>query len=237
MFNLGDIPAGKAAVCEFKVQFKNDAANSTYINHATLKSTSHDEVYLKAPEVAVMASEDHPDAYTNIHYKLFIGEGTQDGTPLHLWGPDNKISLCDICIVGNRLMTDYYRKSVGNGTITVPSAITDRDVRFFMSHGVLRPDEYISWEVPATQDQIYRVLSFALKKDLGSSSQAPMARHEGAALICKETQRDISPRTNGLNLAHFTDKGPYGSLIDEVSNSHDYTLDSNGRESWVSILD
>ena len=47
---------------------------------------------------------------------------------------------------------------------------------------------------------------------------------------------DKNPNTNGLPVAYFSDKGSYANLIDEVSNSHDYTMDSRGNETWTAIL-
>jgi hypothetical protein len=63
-----------------------------------------------------------------------------------------------------------------------------------------------------------------------------MSRVNAANLICDLTGRDKNPNTNGLPLAYFTDKGYYAGLIDEVSNSHEYTLDSRGNETWISII-
>ncbi|MCD7947392.1 MAG: DUF11 domain-containing protein [Oscillospiraceae bacterium] len=230
VINLGDIDAGKEVKVSFTVQFKNDAANSSYTNHATIKSTSHDSVYVKAPEVVIMAGGGKEfDAYTEVHYKLFIG--FPDGE----WKPSENISLNNMCILGYRLMTDYYRSTLGNGTITVPDGITDREVQFFISHGIISASEY-SNGTDATQSQIYRILNYAIGAGLSSNSSAGMSRTSVATLICELTGRDTNPNTNGLYVAYFPDKGSYVGLIDEVSNSHDYTLDSSGNETWISIL-
>jgi hypothetical protein len=63
-----------------------------------------------------------------------------------------------------------------------------------------------------------------------------MSRADVASLVCDLTGRDKTPNTNSLPLAYFTDKGAYAGLINEVSNSHDYTIDSRGKENWISIL-
>jgi uncharacterized repeat protein (TIGR01451 family) len=229
--NLGDITPGASVKCEFQVQFKNDASNSTYVNHATLKSVSHDSVYVKAPEVVVM----NGGGFTDIHYRLFVGHGDGEGNPLYIWGPADNITLTQICLVGYRMMTDFYRSSLGNGTITVPDGVTSREVQYLISHGVISANEYLAGG-DATQSQIYRVLNFALGANLTSNVTNGMTRAAVASLICDLTGRDKTPNTNGLPVAYFSDKGGYAGLIDEVSNSHDYTVDSQGNETWLSII-
>jgi hypothetical protein len=132
-------------------------------------------------------------------------------------------------------MTDYYRSSLGNGTITVPDGITSREIQYFISHGVISAAEYTA-AADATQSQIYRVLNFALGASLTSNVTTGMSRASVASLICDLTGRDKSPNTNSLPVAYFSDKGGYAGLIDEVSNSHDYTMDSNGNETWISVI-
>jgi uncharacterized repeat protein (TIGR01451 family) len=231
VINLGDIEAGQFVKCEFQVQFKNDASNSTFVNHATLKGANQDSVYVKAPEVTIM----NGGGSTDIHYCLFVGYGDGNGNPLYLWKPDTNITTTQICLLGYRLMTDFYRSSLGNGTVTVPDRITLREVQYFISHGVISASEY-SAGADATQSQIYRVLNFALGANLSSNVSAGMSRASVASLICDLTGRDKSPNTNGLPVAYFSDKGSYAGLIDEVSNSHDYTMDSTGKETWISII-
>ena len=234
--NLGDIAAGKTVKCEFTVQFKNDAANSAYTNYATIKSTSHDNVYVKSPEVVIMGGgDDNITHASEIHYKLFVGYGESDGTPLYIWGPMDNMQLDQMCMLGYRMMTDYYRSSLGNGTITIPDGIRYREVQFFISHGVISASEYAAGK-EATQSQIYRILNYAINAGLSSNSNSNMTRASVATLICDITNRDKTPNTNGLSLAYFSDKGSDAAIIDEVSNSHDYTLDSNGNETWISIL-
>ena len=230
--NLGDIAAGQSVKCQFSVQFKNDAANSAYTNHATIRSVNQANVYVKAPEVTIMSGGE--SSITDIHYKLFAGFGFGDGSPRYEWRPANDMQLNHMMIVGYRLMTDFYRGSLGNGTFTVPDDITDRESQFFISHGVITAAEYT--EGAATLSQIYRILNFAIGANLHSTSAAPMSRASVAALICDLTGRDKNPNTNGLPVAYFSDKGSYANLIDEVSNSHDYTMDSRGNETWTAIL-
>ena len=230
VISLGDIEIGKTVSVKFTVQFKNDAANSTYTNHATIVSISHDSVYVKAPEVYILpgGGEDFL-TYTEMHYKLFIGY--DDGE----WKPATEMRLDHMCILGYRLMTDYYRSSLGNGTVTVPNDITDREVQFMLFHGIISAAEYEAGEA-ATQSQIYRILNYAVGAGLSSNGTSAMSRASVASLICGLTGRDKTPNTNGLPVAYFPDKGPYVGLIDEVSNSHDYTLDSSGNETWISII-
>ena len=232
VINLGDIETGKTVAVHFTVQFKNDAANSTYTNHATIVSTSHDNVYVKAPEVYIAGgggTGDTPNSYTEIHYKLFIGN--DDGE----WKPNADMRLDHMCLLGYRLMTDYYRSTLGNGSVTVPDSVKDREAQFFISHGIISAAEYET-NTAATQSQIYRILNYAVGAGLSSNGTSTMSRASVASLICDLTGRDKTPNTNGLAVAYFPDKGSYAGLIDEVSNSHDYTLDSSGNETWISIL-
>lgn len=90
VINFGDIAAGQSVKCDFMVQFKNDAANSTYTNHATLKSTNKDSVYVKAPEVVIIGGGDST-YFSDIHYKLFVGYGVARAIP-SIFG--NRVSAC-----------------------------------------------------------------------------------------------------------------------------------------------
>lgn len=238
VYNLGDIAPGQEVICKFTVQFKNDAAGQTYTNNATLKGNNQPNVYVKAPEILVLGGGtpgETPDSGSDIHYKLFGGHGDANGNPLFIWTPNDNIKMVDMCRVGYRLMTDYYRDTTGNGTITVPNGVTDREAQYFISHGIISAAEYTAG-ADATQSQIYRILNAALKTNLQSTSTTGMSRASVAKLICELTKRDDTPNTNGLTVAYFSDKGSYIALIDEVSNSHDYTLDSNGNETWTAIL-
>lgn len=232
-FTLGDIEPGKEVVCKFSVQIKNDAAGHTYINHATIKSSNGKTVYVKAPEVVIIASDDILP--TDNHYKLFVGHGDNLGNPLFIWDPDGDIQIDHMFILGYRLMTDDYRKAAGNGTITVPSGVTSREAQYFISHGVISANEYTSGAV-ATQSQVYRILNATTGANLSSNSTAGVKRIDVANLVCDFTKRDKTPNTNGLPLAFFSDKGTHAGLIDEVSNSHEYTKDSSGNETWTKIL-
>lgn len=236
VYNLGDIAPGQAIICSFMVQMKNDAAGQTYTNNATLKGTDGRNVFVKAPEILILSGDDGGTLpYSSIHYKLFAGYGDTNGNPLFLWKPDTNISMNHMCMIGYRLMTDYYRESRGNGTITVPNGITDREVQYFISHGIISPTEY-SGGADATESMIYRILNASIGSKLSSNSTTGMKRVNVAKLICELTNRDMTPNTNGLTLAYFSDKGTHTALIDEVSNSHDYTIDSAGNETWQSIL-
>jgi uncharacterized repeat protein (TIGR01451 family) len=234
--NLGDIAAGQSVKSDFAVQFKNDAANSTYVNQATIKSTNKTNVYVKAPEIVIMSGGIGTHSYTDIHYRLFNGYADpENNNPLYLWKPEDSLLMKEICYIGYRLMTDYYRSSIGNGIFTVPDDVSIREAQYFISHGIISAAEFTPGE-KATQAQIYRVLNFAIGANLSSGSAANMSRVSVASLICDLTNRDKKPNTNGLPLAYFSDKGPYAALIDEVSNSHDFTVDSIGKENWISIL-
>ena len=54
--------------------------------------------------------------------------------------------------------------------------------------------------------------------------------------LCDFTGRDTNPNRNGLINRTFTDVGSYAQLVAEVSNSHEYTKDSHGRETWIKLL-
>ena len=238
VYNLGDIAPGQEVICKFTVQFKNDAAGQTYTNTATLKGTNMENVYVKAPEVLILEGSNNglpPLTHSSIHYRLFAGYGDAQGNPLFLWKPDTNISMSHMCIVGYRLMTDYYRDAKGNGTITVPAGVTDREAQYFISHGIITAAEYNA-SADATESMIYRILNAATRSNLSSNSNNGMKRASVAKLICEVTERDMTPNTNGLTVSYFSDKGAQAALIDEVSNSHDYTLDSAGNEAWQSIL-
>lgn len=232
-----DIP-GQEVVCQFSVKTMNDAAGMTYINNAALKGTDGKNVFVKSPEITILSGDDGNNPflpYSSIHYALFSGHGDSQGNPLHLWEPDGNIKLEHMCIASYRLMTDNFKNELGNGTHTVPDSVTNRGARFFLSHGVITASEYTAG-APATQSQIYRILSFATKANLTSNSSNPMKRIDVASLICDLTKRDKSSNSNGLVYMYFTDKGQHASIIDEVSNSHKYTLDSAGHETWQSVF-
>ena len=232
VFTLGDIEPGKEVVCKFTVQIKNDAGGHTYVNNATLKGTDGKTVYVKSPEIMI---ENGIRTDSDIHYRLFAGIGDSFGNPLFLWGPNDDIKIDHMFIVGYRLMTDDYRKSVGNGTHTVPGNVTSREAQYFISNGIISAAEYSSG-ADATQSQVYRILNATVGANLNSNSTTGVKRADVARLICNFSKRDDSPDTNGLPLANFTDKGAFALLIDEVSNGHDYTKDSAGNETWVSLI-
>lgn len=237
VYTLGDINPGQEILCTFDVLFKNDAAGHTYTNTATLKGTDGRNVFVKAPEILVLGGTDPFFPNSDIHYKLFSGQADHLGNPLYLWTPDDSMTLQDMCRVGYRLMTDSYRISLGNGSISVPGNITNREVQFFISHGVIAASEYVDGTTIATQAQIDRILNYSIKAGLLATGSAPMKRIAVAQLICNLTGRDMNPNTSGLPLAHFTDKGGHVNLIDEVSNGHEYTVDSSGNETWTVIID
>ena len=77
----------------------------------------------------------------------------------------------------------------------------------------------------------------------GTSGSNTMSRIDFAALICKIQGRDTNPdwanaEAEGMRIRTFGDGwNPGGSgphpLITEVSNSHSYTMDNYGHETWV----
>ncbi|MEH2933918.1 isopeptide-forming domain-containing fimbrial protein [Acutalibacter sp. JLR.KK004] len=251
VLNLGDIPAGESVEAKFTVQFKADAANSTYINYASLQSNNKPAVHVKAPEVTILGNSggsskpDAPDPTSDIHYKLFSGFGEHDGTLLYEWEPDSNISRLHMCYMAYRLMSDGYKQNLPMGTVSVPDPSVNKaygltPVRYFISHGVLERDAFVNGSgdsVWATRKQIYALLEFATGKTLGSDAgQNPMKRIDVAKLVCQVTGRDPRSNTNGCLVVNFTDSGSNKALIDEVSNSHEYTMDSMGNETWIRTI-
>lgn len=230
---LGDIEPGETKTIDFSVEFKSDAGNSTYTNYATLKGLDENNkdlnVNIKSPEITIIGE----DPISRIHTSFFGGVGDANGNPLHIWEPNKNITMVDMCRVGYRLMTDNYKNKVGAGTITVPSGLTpDMEVQFMISHGVLMASEYTA-NAPATEAQIYKILNFCISSNLYSVSATPMKRANVAKLVCDLTGRDKEPDINGYTVKYFSDKGAYIKLIDEVSNTHDYMMDSYGNETWI----
>ena len=240
VLDLGDIQPGQSVKAVFSVEFKTDATDKAFTNHAALKSTSHMDVPVTAPEVSI--TQDVTIPFTDIHYALFYGYGDSDGNPTYKWGPDDPITLTQVCHVAVRIMTDGYRKSQGSGTKTVPDAVKNEDARFLISLGIVSPSEYPSdaeGRKPATQAQTYRILGAAFKRDFTSyisHADEPVSRIKLAMDLCDFTGRDTNPNRNGLINRTFTDVGSYAQLVAEVSNSHEYTKDSHGRETWIKLL-
>ena len=239
--NMGDIQPGSSVKAEFRVEFKTDASGKSFTNHATLKSPSHKDVNLTAPEVSV--TQDVSIPFTDIHYALYYGYGDNEGKPIHKWGPEDPITLTQVCHLAVRIMTDDYRKFLGNGTNTVPEAVKNADARFMISLGMVSPSEYPSdaeGKKPTTQAQAYRILGAAFKRDFTSyitKADGQVSRIKLAIDMCDFTDRDTNPNCNGLVGRTFTDVGSYAQLVAEVSNSHEYTKDSNDRETWIKLLD
>ena len=223
------------------MEFKTDASSKSFTNHAAIKSPSHMDVNVTAPEVSIV--EDVTNPFTDIHYAMFVGYGDNEGNPIHKWGPDDPITMRQVCQVAYRIMTDTYRGSLGAGTKPVPSGIDTKEVRFLMSLGIVSPADYPSESVartPATQAQAYRILGGAFMRDFTSyidSPEASVSRLKLASDICRFTERDTNPDRNGLLGRTFTDVGSFAPLVAEVSNSHEYTKDSKGRETWIKLLD
>ncbi len=241
VIDLGDIQPGQSVEAVFSVEFKTDASGKAFTNHASLKSTSHRDVNVTAPEVSIM--DDVTIPFTDIHYAMFVGYGDSDGNPTHKWGPDDPITLRQVCQLAYRIMTDGYRKSLGAGTKTVPDAVKTVEARFLMSLGMVSPTEYPSESIgsgPATQEQAYRILGEAFKRDFTAyiaDPKAHVSRIKIASDFCAFTERDTNPDRSGLIGRTFTDVGSFAPLVAEVSNSHEYTKDSKGRETWIKLLD
>lgn len=91
--------------------------------------------------------------------------------------------------------------------------------------------------VYATRDQIGRVLESLFGSNYGISGPGYMTRLDMAKLYCAIQGRDTDPNYQnaaaaGLKVDTFPDARGNGTVI-EVSNTHDYMLDSYGNETWV----
>lgn len=241
VLTLGDIQPGQSMQAAFSVEFKTDASGKSFTNHAALKSPSYMDVAVTAPEVSIV--EDVTKPFTDIHYAMFAGYGDSQANPIYKWGPDDPITLKQVCYVAYSIMSDSYRKSLGTGTKTVPDEVKTKAVRFLLSQGIVSPAEYpteSAGNTLATQAQVYRILGEAFKRDFTayiSDPNANVSRIKLAMDLCDFTGRDTNPNRNGLMGRTFTDVGSYAPLVAEVSNSHEYTKDSSGRETWIRILE
>ena len=82
-----------------------------------------------------------------------------------------------------------------------------------------------------------RVLQALFAKNVGLAGNGFMSRHEMAKLYCQLQGRDQHPnyrdaQAAGMYVRTFPDC-PNDSLVIEVSNTHAYTKDSVGNETWV----
>ena len=89
----------------------------------------------------------------------------------------------------------------------------------------------------ATRDQVGRVLQAIFGNDYGVQGSGYMSRLELATVYCAVQGRDTNPNYQnataaGMKIQTFTDARNNGTVI-EVSNSHDFMIDSYGNETWV----
>ena len=92
------------------------------------------------------------------------------------------------------------------------------------------------YQVYATRDQIGRVLQSLYGSNYGVSGSGYMTRLDMAKLYCMIQGRDQNPNYQaavaaGMAIDIFLDSND--PTIVEVSNTHAYTIDSYGNETWV----
>ena len=270
MLDLGDIQPGRSVSARFKVEFKNDAAGHSFVNRANLRSSSHDTVLVKAPEVVIIKTNP-VEPNTEIHYGLFSGHADPEGNSLNLWAPNDPINIHQVCLVAYNILTDDWRddhseglpatKTLPGGTVLSRSTPMGLAAIYMLENGYLTESEFAAcknntytglgdyagttatkgWAV--SEALAFRILASATKmpgfNNYISTQDAHtyVKRIDIARAICTVCRRDTSPDTGSVPLKTFTDKGSYGSIIDEVSNGHITTIKEGTREeTWVAPL-
>ena len=256
---LGDIAAGKSKEVRFTVQFKNDAGGKTFMNMATCTGMLDGEKAFDQDEAPVVQIVDDGGP-TEVHYAIFHGTANGDGTPSGKWDPNRNVYLYELATTAYRIMTNDYQNRLQSGTGYVPDYISKNyaaDVGYIVGAGILYGNEFLPssgmvegedytvfgpaedpvYNVYATKDQVGRVLQALFGSDYGVQGSGYMSRLELATVYCAVQGRDTSPdyqtaAAAGMKIQTFTDARNNGTVI-EVSNGHDYMIDSYGNETWV----
>ena len=256
---LGDIAAGKSKEVRFTVQFKNDAGGKTFMNMATCTGMLDGEKAFDQDEAPVVQIVDDGGP-TEVHYAIFHGTANGDGTPSGKWDPNRNVYLYELATTAYRIMTNDYQNRLQSGTGYVPDYISKNyaaDVGYIVGAGILYGNEFLPssgmvegedytvfgpaedpvYNVYATKDQVGRVLQALFGSDYGVQGSGYMSRLELATVYCAVQGRDTSPdyqtaAAAGMKIQTFTDARNNGTVI-EVSNGHDYMIDSFGNETWV----
>ena len=157
-------------------------------------------------------------------------------------------------------MTNDYQNRLQGGAGYVPDFISDNyasDVSYIVGAGILYANEFQPssgmvegkdytvfgpaeapvYNVYATKDQVGRVLQALFGSDYGVRGSGYMTRLELANVYCAVQGRDMDPDYSaaalaGMKIAVFSDCVNI-SVVYEVSNAHDYMIDSYGHETWV----
>ena len=250
---LGDIAPGKQKVVRFSVEFRENAGGKNYENHAYASGTMDGKEKTgkgDAPIVQVSSGSD----VSGIHYAIF--HGSNDGN----WLPSRELFTEELATTAYRILTNDYQMALQKkNTTTIPSFMSkfSTESQYMVGAGVISADafdlskmtkdvDYVyiggpvggeKYGVYASRDQIGQVLKNLFGSDYGIRGSGRMTRLEYAKLLCSIQGRDTNPNwlnayRQGLSIDRFPDDNNNATII-EVSNTHDYTTDSHGNETWV----
>lgn len=203
-----------------------------------------------APIVQVSSRSD----VSGIHYAIF--HGSNDGN----WLPSRELFTEELATTAYRILTNDYQMALQKkNTTTIPSFMSkfSTESQYMVGAGVISADafdlskmtkdvDYVyiggpvggeKYGVYASRDQIGQVLKNLFGSDYGIRGSGRMTRLEYAKLLCSIQGRDTDPNwlnayRQGLSIDRFPDDNNNATII-EVSNTHDYTTDSHGNETWV----
>ena len=252
---LGNIAYGKSVEVKFTVKFMNDAGDKSFENVATATGTMGGEKLWRTARAPVVQIVDNARA-SERHYAIF--HGTDSGT----WEPNRNLYVSELAISAYRIMTNDYQmalqQSGGKGVVSdYVSRKCPIDVSYIISAGILQSSEfepsaqmqkgkdYVAlgderdpqYEIYATRNQVGRVLQSLFGSNYGISGTGFITRSDMATLYCLIQNRDTNPNYQnavmaGMHIDTFPD-AMGNSLVIEVSNTHAYTMDGYGEETWV----
>ena len=237
----------------FSVEFRENAGGKNYKNHAYASGTMDGKEKTgkgDAPIVQVSSGSD----VSGIHYAIF--HGSNDGN----WLPSRELFTEELATTAYRILTNDYQMALQKkNTTTIPSFMSkfSTESQYMVGAGVISADafdlskmtkdvDYVyiggpvggeKYGVFASRDQIGQVLKNLFGSDYGIRGSGRMTRLEYAKLLCSIQGRDTVPNwlnayRQGLSIDRFPDDNNNATII-EVSNTHDYTTDSHGNETWV----
>lgn len=252
---LGDIPYGKEVEIKFSVEFKSDANGKTFRNIATATGMINGEKYWDdgdAPIVTILGDS----VISQMHYAIF--HGNDEG----LWKPERNLYMSELAATAYRIMTNdgqnIIQDSDGKGHISdYVSRHFSSEVSYIVGAGILNSSEFEPSDgmvkdkdydvqgavedplylIYASRDQVGRVLESLFGSNYGISGPGYIKRLDMAKVYCMIQERDQDPNYQdavaaGLKIDTFSD-AQGKSVVTEVSNTHSYTIDSFGNETWV----
>lgn len=202
-----------------------------------------------APIVQVSNGKD----VSGIHYAFFHGTDAENDNK---WMPNRNLYTEELAITAYRILTnDYQTLLQKNQTVTIPSYVNmyTIEAQFMVGAGVIPASAFnieglvkdkdyvlvgkVKNQIYATRNQIGFVLQKLFGSNYGISGTGFMSRLDYAKLLCMIQGRDLNPNyTYAVNQGKVLDRFPDDAgnpIIIEVSNTHDYMLDSHGNETWV----